>query len=165
MRSIRPVTAILIAGLVLAACATDPPPSTSAPGTTSPTAPEATATAIPPTAAPSQTPSPRPSAVDASAAFTDTLSSPTFQSRVTVAGFADVSGVKVPIEGLLEVRPGASHTVLTLIGPNGPDTTETIVYAGHTYKLSEGAWFDEGAVVPGADLGSAISDLGGFVDS
>jgi hypothetical protein len=103
--------------------------------------------------------------VDVSAAFNDALNDPLFQSRITVTGVTEVAGIQMPMEGLLEVRPGATHSVMQIATPSGSQVTEQIVTGGRTYELQQGVWFDTGPANTGSDLGNAIRELGGFRDT
>ena len=158
MRSVhamRSAGVLLVAALTAGACTGGGAPGSS-PGLPQPTS----SPAVPAT----PTPSPSPTPADASAAFAEALNDPLFTSRITVTGEMTFDGISMPIQGVIELRPGASHSVLTVAGGASAQTTEAMYIGSRKYERIDGVWFDAGT--PEADgLGDTIRGLGGFRDT
>jgi hypothetical protein len=171
MRAIRTLATLLLTATLVAACGSAAAPSPAEPSPTS--GPSAAATRP---ATPTPRPTPTPPA-DVSAAFAATLGDPLFQARMTITGSISAAGITLPITGVVEVRPGASHSVMTIQAPSGPQTTETIEVGGQSYRREHGVWFEVTAIAPsstarattvaapGPSFSGVTTNAGGFRDT
>jgi len=92
------------------------------------------------------------------------LSDPELMARVAISGEMTFDTISLPITGVLELRPGASHTVITLASGASAQTSESTYVGGHKYERVNGVWFDAGTP-DSKGLGSTILGQGGFRDT